>query len=166
MLSKMTSSKITGNITKDFIMEMIPHHEAAVLMSKNLLKYNVDRKLSLIAQNIIRVQENGIKEMTLIYQTTNIPNNTYLEVLDYIRNYNDILNEMASGMENSLTTPNINLDFISEMIPHHEGAIKMCKNLLNFKIDERLKNLAISIIKFQSQGVKELKEIKNCILNN
>lgn len=166
MLSKMTSSKITGNITKDFIMEMIPHHEAAVLMSKNLLKYNVDRKLSLIAQNIIRVQENGIKEMTLIYQTTNIPNNTYLEVLDYIRNYNDILNEMARGMKNSLTTPNINLDFISEMIPHHEGAIKMCKNLLNFKIDERLKNLAISIIKFQSQGVKELKEIKNCILNN
>lgn len=162
----MTSSKITGNITKDFIMEMIPHHEAAVLMSKNLLKYNVDRKLSLIAQNIIRVQENGIKEMTLIYQTTNIPNNTYLEVLDYIRNYNDILNEMARGMKNSLTTPNINLDFISEMIPHHEGAIKMCKNLLNFKIDERLKNLAISIIKFQSQGVKELKEIKNCILNN
>ena len=166
MLSKMTSSKITGNITKDFIMEMIPHHEAAILMSKNLLKYNVDSKLALIAQNIIRVQENGIKEMRLIYQTTNVPNNTYLEVLDYIRNYNDILNEMASGMENSLTTPNINLDFISEMIPHHEGAIKMCKNLLNFKIDERLKNLAISIIKFQSQGVKELKEIRNCILNN
>ena len=166
MLSKMSSSKITGNITKDFILDMIPHHEAAVLMSKNLLKYNIDSKLALIAKNIIRVQENGIKEMRLIYQTTNIPNNTYLEVLDYIRNYNDILNEMARGMENSLNIPNINLDFISEMIPHHEGAIKMCKNLLNFKIDERLKNLAISIINFQSQGVKELKEIRNCILNN
>ncbi len=166
MLSKMSSSKITGNITKDFILDMIPHHEAAVLMSKNLLKYNIDSKLALIAKNIIRVQENGIKEMRLIYQTTNIPNNTYLEVLDYIRNYNDILNEMARGMENSLNIPNINLDFISEMIPHHKGAIKMCKNLLNFKIDERLKNLAISIINFQSQGVKELKEIRNCILNN
>ena len=166
MLSKMSSSKITGNITKDFILDMIPHHEAAVLMSKNLLKYNIDSKLALIAKNIIRVQENGIKEMRLIYQTTNIPNNTYLEVLDYIRNYNDILNEMARGMQNSLNIPNINLDFISEMIPHHKGAIKMCKNLLNFKIDERLKNLAISIINFQSQGVKELKEIRNCILNN
>ena len=68
MLSKMTSSKITGNITKDFILEMIPHHEAAILMSKNLLKYNnIDNKLARIAKNIIRVQENGIKEMKLIY---------------------------------------------------------------------------------------------------
>ena len=54
----------------------------------------------------------------------------------------------------------INLDFVSEMIPHHQGAIQMCNNLLKYKIDPRLSVIAKNIIQEQSEGVKELQDIK------
>ena len=160
MISQMESSQVTCNLTKDFIRTMIPHHEAAIYMSLNLLNYNVNDKLKEIAKGIIKTQEQGIKRMQEIYKTTNISNNSYLEVMDYLRCYHDILIAMITKMENSLRCNNINLDFISEMIPHHEGAIRMCKNLLNYKIDKRLEILAKEIIQEQSQGIIELREIQ------
>ena len=45
------------------------------------------------------------------------------------------------------------------MIPHHEGAIEMCHNLLKYCIDSRLRNVAEAIIKEQSEGVRQLEEI-------
>lgn len=45
------------------------------------------------------------------------------------------------------------------MIPHHEGAICMCENLLKYCIDPRLEKVAKDIIKEQSQGIKELKDM-------
>ena len=46
------------------------------------------------------------------------------------------------------------------MIPHHEGAIAMCENLLKYRIDPRLKGVADSIIEEQRQGVEEMKQIQ------
>ena len=67
---------------------------------------------------------------------------------------------MICRMKNSPRGININLNFVNEMIPHHEGAIAMCENLLQYCIDPRLKCVAETIITEQSQGVKELEEIK------
>ena len=77
--------------------------------------------------------------------------------------YFDITKNMLYRMQNSERCMNVNLDFVSEMIPHHEGAIAMCKNLLKFNIDPRLKIVADNIIKEQSNGVVELKEVKSSL---
>ena len=39
MKNRMLNSNWSGNITKDFIVCMIPHHEAAIQMCENLLRY-------------------------------------------------------------------------------------------------------------------------------
>ena len=39
MIRKMTEAQLTGNVSLNFIRQMIPHHRAAVQMSENLLKY-------------------------------------------------------------------------------------------------------------------------------
>jgi len=62
-------------------------------------------------------------------------------------------------MRNSFRSNDIDLNFINEMIPHHEGAIKMCENLLKYRIDPRLAEIANSIIIEQSEGVRQLKRI-------
>lgn len=46
------------------------------------------------------------------------------------------------------------------MIPHHEGAISMCENLLQYRIDPRLKNVVVCMIEEQTKGVEELKKIQ------
>ncbi len=160
MESSMSRVLITQDITKYFIKTMIPHHQAAIFMANNLLKYTKYEPLIKIANRIISVQQRQIMEMQMIFKTTNNYINSYNEVNCYVRKYNDILKMMISKMKNAPRLNNINLDFTYEMIPHHMGAILMCKNLLNFKINPNLRFLAMKIIQFQSKGIQELKVIQ------
>ena len=160
MSNRMLSFNTTSNITINFIECMIPHHEAAIYMSENLLTYTNYRPLYEIAKGIIKMQTTGIAQMREIVRTTQTRWNTQRDVLSYEERYLEITKNMINKMKNSPRTPNINYDFTAEMIPHHEGAVEMCNNLLRFPIDPRLRIVANNIIKEQSRGIIELKEIQ------
>ncbi len=160
MREEMLSQQITGNITIDFIKTMIPHHQAAIYMCQNLLEYTHYQPLINIANNIINEQTNGIEQMRFISNTTQYFSNSPSDVKNYNERYLEIVNNMVNGMRNSPRYRNINFDFIGEMIPHHEGAIAMCENVLKYQIDSRLKNVAENIIKEQSRGVQDLIQIR------
>lgn len=59
----MMRSTMTGNADHDFIVMMIPHHEAAVAMAQTELKYGRDAKVRALATRIISAQESEIREM-------------------------------------------------------------------------------------------------------
>ena len=97
-------------------------------------------------------------------------NETASKFLNYQRNvdlymtkYFSITEKMINQMKNSTRSININLNFVDEMIPHHEGAICMCENLLQYCVDPRLKMVADSIINEQIKGVMQLKEIQRYV---
>ncbi len=161
MADKMLSPNIVNNITLNFIQCMIPHHQAAIYMCENLLKYTYYKPLENIANDIIAMQTRGIKQMKEIERTTVGYQNSNIDVDNYMEKYFDITRRMIFRMKNSPRCASINLDFVNEMIPHHEGAISMCENLLQYRIDPRLKNVAKNIIREQSEGVEELKKIKD-----
>lgn len=163
MANKMLSVRMTNDITTNFIKCMIPHHEAAIYMSENLLKFTDCEPLKEIANNIIKMQKQGICQMQQIARTTQGYANSRNDINCYITKYCSITKEMINKMKNSPRCSNINLNFINEMIPHHEGAIAMCKNLLQYCIDPRLKCVAESIINQQSEGVRQLKELQEKI---
>lgn len=160
MAEKMLSQNVTNSITINFMECMIPHHQATIEMSENLLQYTRYQPLQEIAQNIIKMQTEGIQEMEEICKTTYGFPNTPQVVDNYRQKYLEITKNMVERMKNAPRCVNINLNFIHEMIPHHEGAIAMCENLLDYRIDPRLKLVADSIIKEQSEGVKQLKEVQ------
>lgn len=160
MTTKMLTAPTTDNITINFIKTMIPHHQAAIYMCESLLKYTTYYPLQNIARRIIKLQTEGIKQMQNILKTTTGYENEWIETNTYMNKFKQITNEMVQEMKYSSRTMNINYNFVNEMIPHHKGAIAMCINLLQYNIDPRLKKVATSIIKFQSQGVKELERIK------
>ena len=164
MANKMLNSKVTDNITLNFIVCMIPHHQAAIYMCENLLKYTTYKPLQDIAKNIITMQQRGIQQMKQIASTTRGYENSRLDVKNYMNKYLEITKNMINRMKNSKRIMDINLDFVSEMIPHHEGAISMCRNLLQYRIDPRLIKVAESIIKEQSQGVIELKQVEKNLI--
>ena len=162
MAEKMLHSELTNySITIDFIRCMVPHHQAAIYMSENLLMYTRYQPIRKIADGIIKMQTKGIEQMEEIIKTTSGYMNTERDINTYLTKYFEITNTMIENMKNSPRCININLDFINEMIPHHEGAIKMCNNLIQYYIDPRLRNVADTIIQEQSRGIKELEEIRN-----
>ncbi len=160
MANKMLSQRISESITVDFVECMIPHHQAAIYMCQNLLEYTNYEPLQKMAKRIIQEQTVGIEQMKEIAKTTSGFKNSKKEVNCYWEKYFAITKNMIHKMNHSPRSRNINLNFTNEMIPHHEGAIAMCENLLLYCIDPRLKDVAENIIKEQSQGVMELKEIR------
>ncbi len=160
MSDKMLLAKPCNSITLYFIECMIPHHQAAIYMCQSLLEYTSYPPLQEIARDIIQTQTRGIEQMQEIARTTMGYFNTKQEMECYTKKYLSITQNMIYKMKNSPRCVNINLNFINEMIPHHEGAIEMCNNLLKYCIDPRLKKVADSIIKEQSDGVRQLMEIR------
>ena len=56
MIADMTNASLSCSLSSDFINQMIPHHRAAIHMSRNLLMYTTNIPLQNIAQNIIKEQ--------------------------------------------------------------------------------------------------------------
>jgi uncharacterized protein (DUF305 family) len=160
MAEKMLSQEVTNSITINFIETMIPHHQAAICMAENLLQYTTYQPLQEMAKNMIKDQTEGIEQMKEIARTTYGFQNMPQEVNCYQEKYLEITKHMLEKMKNAPRTIYINLDFTYEMISHHEGAIAMCENVLNYRIDPRLKVMADKMIEKQTKEVKDLKEIQ------
>ena len=64
------------------------------------------------------------------------------------------MNVMHKGMHSAPYTGNPDRDFVTMMIPHHQGAIDMAKAILFYGKDEQLKRLAQEIIADQQNEVQ------------
>ena len=63
MIQGMTSAELTGSISSNFIVQMIPHHEGAVEMSENALMFCICPELIPVLEAIITSQKRGIMQM-------------------------------------------------------------------------------------------------------
>ena len=63
MTEVMNDMTPSGDPSMDFVMMMIPHHQAAIDMAEAYLKYGNDPTLTRMAKNIIAGQKKEIKEM-------------------------------------------------------------------------------------------------------
>lgn len=159
MICGMTHAELTNSVSHNFIMQMIPHHEAAIRMCKNLLRYTTFQPLEEIANNIITEQTAGIASMRSILPCCSCYGNTYEECCGYQSAFRTISEEMFTQMQTAESVNDINTDFIREMIPHHEGAIRMCENALEQSICPSLVPILENIIVTQRRGVAEMKAI-------
>jgi hypothetical protein len=57
--------KPTGDVDRDFVAMMIPHHQGAVAMAQALLRYGHNEQLRRLAQEIIVTQQQEIVTMRL-----------------------------------------------------------------------------------------------------
>ena len=158
----MTNAQLTQSISHNFIVQMIPHHLAAIEMSKNVLLYTTCRPLQQIANHIIVSQTNSISNMQSILDHCEAHCNTAEELQLYQRRINLVINRMFSLMGGAPETNQISKNFMKEMIPHHEGAIEMSKNALKYDICPELIPILCSIISSQQKGVQEMQALLRC----
>lgn len=159
MIEDMTGTELTDSLSHNFIVQMIPHHMAAIEMSENLLQYTTCVPIQNIALNIIEEQTKSIDNMKSILCQCGEQNNVPRDLCLYQKSFKQITDTMFTHMKNACSTNNINADFIREMIPHHEGAIRMSQNILLYDICPELIPILEAIIKSQKKGVCEMKQL-------
>lgn len=157
MIKGMCSAELTESISRNFIVQMIPHHKAAIEMSENILKYTDNTELISIAEGIVTEQTKSITDMQTALETCTAFVNSSCDVNSYQNKQRSITETMFSRMCNAYSDRCVNCNFIREMIPHHEGAVKMSENALRFEICPELKPILNSIIASQKKGIRRMK---------
>ena len=159
MIRGMTCARLTESISHNFIVQMIPHHRAAIEMSESLLRYSDFAPLRRIAERIISEQTQSIKDMEKALPCCEMKMNSQQDLFRYGKRFGEITREMFSQMRSACSDNNINADFMREMIPHHQGAIRMSGNALKYPICPQLVPILKAIITSQERGVREMEKL-------
>lgn len=85
--------------------------------------------------------------------------NSQQDLCLYEKNSRQIAHNMFSQMKNARSCNDINANFIREMIPHHEGAIRLSINALRYPICPELLPVLQSIVKSQERGIRRMKRL-------
>lgn len=159
MIFEMTSAEPTDSISHTFIVQMIPHHMAAIEMSQNLLQYTTCIALQNIAQNIVASQTKSIQDMQRADCSCQTYCNSDQSLCSYLKAYDEITETMFRQMSNACPSNNLNVSFMREMIPHHRGAVRMSKNALSYDICPELKPILQAIITSQEKGIRQMETL-------
>lgn len=163
MIRDMTGAELTGSISQRFIAQMIPHHRAAIEMSRNILKYTTCVPLQEIAEGIVEEQTRSIASMEKALCPCSQQANCERDVELYQRQVDRILQTMFASMGNAPACNDINADFMREMIPHHCGAVGLSENALRCDICPELKPILEAIITSQKRGIRQMRQLLRCM---
>lgn len=149
----------SGNIDRDYLANMIPHHLGAVLSSKAVLEYSNNEKVREFAKNIISSQEKEIKEFKeLLSKMKDEKSSNKVEYKEFVNTEKADMNKMMKDMSDVKLSSNIDDDYLMGMIPHHQGAIDASKNLLKYSKNQTIREIAQRIIQAQEKEIEEFKE--------
>ena len=104
MIDEMSNAQLGCSISQNFIMQMIPHHRAAIEMSRNLLEHSRFRPVRCIAENIITSQTKSIENMQSALECCSQVKNCSQELCGYQRRFRDITGIMFEQMKGACTT--------------------------------------------------------------
>jgi len=164
---------------------MIPHHQVAVDISKMLQKKTKWPKMQEILRKLIWVQEYEIELMNqILKENMSIVSLNKINT-NYISMVSDFIKPNKLGLTNTYCDPNffdpeahmkhmehMVLDdnmYIEHMVPHHQVAVDMSKNLLKTTKNDFMIYLCYRIIRSQQEEIILLNDLiksKNRYLSN
>lgn len=163
MIQEMASAELTKSISNNFIVQMIPHHQGAIEMARNILRYTTNIPLQNIAMQIVTEQTKGIAKMQKILCTCNAQRNHQEDLCYYQTRMNQIRKTMHCQMKHACTTNCVTANFIREMIPHHYAAVAMSETTLRYCICPELVPILDQIITTQRKEICQMQTILNCM---
>jgi len=138
-----------------FLDTMIVHHQGAIDMAQLVNTRSQRPEMKTLAQTIIAEQRNEISQMQAWR------NKWFGEAKAAINMDFPGMRTGMTGMDmaklDSLKSNEFDLEFLRQMIPHHEGSIEMAKALKSNDSYAELKDLSDSIVTAQTAEIQQMK---------
>lgn len=141
-----------------FLDTMIAHHGGAVDMAKGATTKAENAELKAFADKIVADQNREITEMKKWREQWFAGKASALNM--EMAGMHDSMKEMDSAKMSAATGNAYSLEFVNQMIPHHEGAIVMAREALSKSERAEVKTLANQIIKAQEAEIKQMQDWK------
>lgn len=151
-LAKPKQSEVSKAAEKRFIEMMIPHHEGAIEMAKQADEQATREETKTLAANIIASQQKEIDDMRGWYKgwfKTDVPK---VEMDPHAGHSSEPPAGTATTFDDA---------FIAMMIPHHESAVSMAREVKPNAFHQEIKALADAIIKSQTAEIEQMKKYQS-----
>lgn len=162
MKEEFKSSHNFGDVTADFLEEMIIHNQGAIYMSENVLKYGSNKKVREISKSVIRNQIDAITEMSAVLDI--MEDNLKIDKEkenEYLKNHEEIIKSMISDMERIECTEDVDKHYLKSMNLHQEANIKIVRNISNYTKDKTVKKIVDKGLKNSTKQIEKIKKIIN-----
>lgn len=134
---------------REFLTEMIPHHQEAVDTTRQVLAHGATTpEVKKLVEGIIAAQEKEIADMKTWYQ------NWYGEAYQDKGTYKPMMRDLSK-----LSGSALDRAFLEDMIMHHMGAIMMAQSVQSHLEHEELKTLTAHIVSSQSSEITLMRSL-------
>ena len=143
---------------RNFIANMITHHQGAVDMAKLALKNAKHQELKDMATDIISAQEGEITQMESWQKDWGYPSTSGDNMMDH--SSMGMMNDMA-GMNAELegkTGDDFDKAFIEQMTMHHQSAIDMAAPGETNAQHQELKDLTKAVVAAQTKEIQQMQQ--------
>lgn len=144
-----------------FIDAMIPHHQGAIEMAKEVQQKSKRAELLKLAKEIIQAQNKEIAQMrqwrkTWYPKAIDTPMAWHAQMGHMMAMSTEQKQAMMMHQDLGVADAQFDLRFLNAMIPHHEGAIVMAKEVLTKSKRPEIRTLAQAIISSQEAEIKQM----------
>jgi uncharacterized protein (DUF305 family) len=140
---------MTVSSQKEFLEQMIPHHQEAIDTAKEVLvRGGTTPEIRILAENIIIAQEKEIAQMGQWYF------DWYNEIYTGTNSYKPMMKDLTQ-----LSGAELDKVFLEDMIVHHMGAIQMSQSVQPHIEKDEIQKLVTAIISTQTIEIEEMQMI-------
>jgi len=152
MMSRMEAMTMTNDPEIDFVKMMMMHHEGAINMANAELQVGKNDSLKRTAQKIITEQQAEITQFNIILATLTVDNRDTVFSMEQMDN----MTKMGKAADVQLITADIDNDFATLMMVHHQSAIDNASAYLHHGNNAQIKTMATNIVTSQNMEIVEL----------
>ena len=154
MMMRMESMPKTNDPEVDFPKMMIMHHQGAINMGNVQIQEGKNDSLKRFSRKMINAQMMEIAELSMILSKHTVNNS----VPAFSKEQMDHMMKMDQIADIQLITGDLDNDFATLMIQHHNSAIENSEAYLMYGNDAELKSIAEKMIMDQKKEIKELSD--------
>ena len=160
-------TRMTTDIDRHFIEQMIPHHEDAIYMAEIASAKANHQEMKNLASNIKKSQSAEIEQMRRWYKDwfgTEVPENIAIMGQHGMTSTSGMHMGMIGDetdtnlLRNAQTFEDFEREFIKQMIPHHQMAVMMANMLLKSTSRPEMRELAQNIIDAQTKEINDMRQ--------
>lgn len=159
MIQGMTTAGLTRSISHNFIAQAIPHHQAAIRMAGNILRFAGSGSVRRAAQRIVDGQTQAVSRMEDALPACGQLTNAQLDLRLYQRRMDLIQREMYAAMGSTPEGNALPTVFVRQMIPHCQGAVRMAEHALKYDVSTELVPILRDIAARQRRGAVQLRSL-------
>jgi uncharacterized protein (DUF305 family) len=144
-----------------FVDAMIPHHQGATEMAQEVLEKSQRPEMKKLAKDIIAAQNREIEQMkqwrkAWYPKADSKPMAWHAQMGHMMVMSPEQIQAMMMKGDLGAADAEFDLRFLNAMIPHHEGALIMAKDVLNKSKRPEMKQLAQDILSSQQKEIEQM----------